>query len=115
MGAWAALVLWALQVARSGGPVFGLCLFKRITGVPCPTCGGTRAVLRAAEGDLPGALLCNPLVVCGLVILSALMALRLIGGRTVSLGLTARQQRIAWLLLAGLLLLNWAYVVALGR
>jgi len=63
------------------------------------------------EGDLLGALLFNPLLCGGLVVLTALLALRFIGGRKVSLGLTAQQQRAAWLALAMAVLLNWAYVI----
>jgi hypothetical protein len=38
----------------------GLCLFKRVTGIPCPSCGSTRSVLSILEGDFIGALLWNP-------------------------------------------------------
>ena len=33
-----------------------------LTGVPCPTCGSTRAGLALVRGDIPGALHFNPLV-----------------------------------------------------
>jgi hypothetical protein len=32
-----------------------LCLFRRVTGRPCPGCGMTHALSRLAHGDLPGA------------------------------------------------------------
>ena len=47
----------------------GICLFKRITGLPCPSCGSTRSVLSILNGDYIGALLWNPF---GLIILSIL-------------------------------------------
>ncbi len=37
------------------------CLFKALTGLPCPSCGTTRAVLLLAHGNLRGSLLLNPL------------------------------------------------------
>lgn len=47
--------LWgaALQLA---------CPFRAVTGIACPTCGGTRALLAAARGELVAALRLNPLV-----------------------------------------------------
>jgi hypothetical protein len=38
----------------------GVCLFKRATGIPCPSCGSTRSVLSVLNGDIAGALLWNP-------------------------------------------------------
>ena len=38
------------------------CPFLALTGLPCPTCGGTRAFAALAGGDLWRALLLNPLV-----------------------------------------------------
>ena len=48
----------------------GVCLFKRITGIPCPSCGSTRSVLSILNGDFIGVLLWNPF---GLIILSILV------------------------------------------
>lgn len=42
------------------------CVFKAGTGVPCPSCGSTRALESLAAGDLVGALLVNPLAVLAL-------------------------------------------------
>ncbi|MBN1505362.1 MAG: DUF2752 domain-containing protein, partial [Sedimentisphaerales bacterium] len=64
--------LWALQrVGFDFGVVFGPCGMKQRTGLPCPTCGMTTAVLAFARGDLPtsfyvqpaGAFLCTLLAV----------------------------------------------------
>ena len=48
----------------------GVCLYKRITGIPCPSCGSTRSVLSILKGDFVGALLWNPF---GLIIISVLI------------------------------------------
>lgn len=40
------------------GPV---CLFKRLTHFPCPSCGATRAVLSLLQGQVGEALYWNPL------------------------------------------------------
>jgi hypothetical protein len=38
-----------------------LCFIKTVFGIPCPTCGSTRAVLLLTRGDLIGSLLLNPI------------------------------------------------------
>ncbi len=38
----------------------GVCLFKRVTGVPCPSCGSTRSVLSILKGDFLAGILLNP-------------------------------------------------------
>jgi hypothetical protein len=43
-------------------PVSLHCPFLALTGLPCPTCGGTRAFAALAGGNLWRALLLNPLV-----------------------------------------------------
>ncbi|WP_318349878.1 DUF2752 domain-containing protein [Aquipluma nitroreducens] len=48
----------------------GVCLFKRITGIPCPSCGSTRSVLSILKGDFVGALFWNPF---GVIIMSILI------------------------------------------
>jgi Protein of unknown function (DUF2752) len=40
-----------------------LCIFKTITGIPCPSCGSTRATLLLFHGDLKDSLLLNPFAV----------------------------------------------------
>jgi len=50
----------------------GVCLIKRVTGIPCPSCGSTRSVLSVLNGDIVAALLWNPfgiIIVCFLVII----------------------------------------------
>jgi hypothetical protein len=37
------------------------CLFKRITGIPCPACGTTRSINCIVHGNWNGALYANPL------------------------------------------------------
>jgi hypothetical protein len=42
-----------------------LCLLRGLTGVPCPFCGGTTAMVQLGRGDLLAALHASPLVVLG--------------------------------------------------
>lgn len=39
----------------------GVCLFRHVTGIPCPSCGSTRSVLSLIHGNIAGALKMNPL------------------------------------------------------
>ncbi|MFZ4401243.1 MAG: DUF2752 domain-containing protein [Bacteroidales bacterium] len=41
--------------------VTGGCIIKKITSVPCPSCGSTRAVLSFFEGDFLASLYWNPI------------------------------------------------------
>jgi hypothetical protein len=40
-----------------------LCLFRELTGLPCPFCGGTTAAVRLGHARLGGALQASPLAV----------------------------------------------------
>jgi hypothetical protein len=54
-----------------------LCLFRAVTGVPCPFCGGTTAVVELGHGDLRAALAASPLaalVAAGLPFVGAVRA-----------------------------------------
>lgn len=52
-----------------------ICLFKRFTGLPCPSCGMTRSYLSLFSGDIENAFFMHPLfwmipIIAGLVIFS---------------------------------------------
>jgi len=38
-----------------------VCLFKNITGIPCPSCGTTRASIKLLHGEFLNSILLNPL------------------------------------------------------
>lgn len=94
------------------------CALKLVTGLPCPTCGGTRAVGLLAHLDVPGALAMNPLVTLGalLAVPWFLADLVLVFQRrsldvSVSPGV-ARALRIGAVVA---FFANWAYLVVAGR
>jgi len=54
-----AIVLRPVWVAVA--PSLGSCTFRRLTGIPCPTCGTTRTALALLDLDLGAAIVVNPL------------------------------------------------------
>jgi hypothetical protein len=100
------------RALAAGAPV---CAFRSLTGVPCPTCGGTRALLALARLDVGAALAWNPLVTLAALVfaLGGLVALaRAIRGEGVPDGAPPR-----WAGAAAALALaaNWAFVIVEGR
>ena len=57
IGLLAAAAVWLLRLDRIP---LTLCVFKGLTGLPCPTCGSTRALGRLFALDFAGALAMNP-------------------------------------------------------
>mgnify|MGYP003493396509 FL=1 len=95
-----------------------LCVFKGLTGLPCPTCGSTRTLGRLAALDFAGAWSQNPLASAAAfgVAAWALADLVLLPRRK-ALGLEV-DPRLGLALRWGALLLflaNWVYLVAAGR
>jgi Protein of unknown function (DUF2752) len=103
---WASLIgdsLWA-------------CTFKSWTGLPCPTCGTTRAAIALAHFDVLGALERYPLPAVGWILFmtgGAVAGVMALLGKTPPaipnrLPLWARWGFVA------VLLLNWMYSIATG-
>lgn len=87
------------------------CMFRRITGYPCPTCGATRGVVALLQGDLIHCWLYNPfLFSIGFLWLLHLSA-RLFTARAVRIMMCRRERAIVWFLATVLLMGNWAYLI----
>lgn len=64
--------LWSVNTGMHTGT--SLCIFRNITGHPCPACGSTRSVQMIVSGELKDAFLFNPLgyiVATGMLLLPA--------------------------------------------
>jgi hypothetical protein len=115
IGTVAALAVAVLHLDRL--PIL-VCVFRAVTGVPCLTCGATRALGELAAGDLSGALAMNPLatlaafalVPWGLGDLAAMTR-----GRALSLEIAPPAARALRILVVVAVLANWAYLIAAGR
>ncbi len=97
---------------------YTVCYLKAFTGIPCPTCGSTRAVGCLAHGDLAGAFAMNPLATAALLALVpwALADLGLLTrGRALGLSVSPGVGRALRLAAVVTVLANWAYLIAAGR
>lgn len=84
---------------------WGGCPFLMLTGVPCPVCGGLRAVNDLTRGDLVAALSSNAFVVLAIPVAAAVWAVwlaRRVRGRGDEWPPLARPA-VAWALVAALL------------
>jgi len=110
-----AVGLMSLWVAFVGVTVLAgignQCLFKRFTGVPCPTCGSTRAIFALLHGHPVQAWLFNPLVMTVVPALVAAIALRGLGGRHLEVTFTPRGRALTRALAIGGFVANWIYVI----
>jgi hypothetical protein len=95
------------------------CLFKTLTGLPCPTCGVTRTVIALSRFDVQRALFMNPLAaiacVAGLLYLlyaAAVLLLRLPRLRPTVSDVDARRIRIVAI---ATLAINWVWLIGTGR
>ncbi len=110
------IALGALCVVRLL-PVFSFapsCVFKGLTGLPCPTCGSTRSVIHLVHGDVPAALAMNPLttmsfVAAVLFFLYSLVTL-VFGLPRVSFVLTAREGNAIRVGAVVILIAQWVYL-----
>ena len=91
------------------------CRFRDWTGRPCPTCGGSRALRDLVHGRIGEAFLHNPLVVAGIALLAGWfllsLAVEVFGKREMDLVLSRGEKVAARILVVGLPLINWAYLI----
>lgn len=117
IGALGAAAVGLLRLDRLPLP---LCYVKAFTGVPCPTCGSTRALGRLFDLDVAGALAMNPLATTaafGLVAWAGADLVLIARGRGRALGASV-SPRLGFALRVAVVVaiaLNWAYLVAAGR
>lgn len=92
------------------------CPFRAITGLPCPTCGGTRAWMALGSLKFREGFALNPLAAAGwcAALLYAPYALFVAasGGRRLRVtGVSAGQRRAVAVFVACLVAANWACVI----
>lgn len=108
---WFALGAANVLLASALGRPVQLCLFKRVTGWPCPTCGFTRGLLSFLSGHPIRAWLYNPLLFSFLGVFGGAVLIRVLLDAGVRVRLTRRERRTAWIIGIVLFAMNWLYVV----
>jgi hypothetical protein len=94
------------------------CVFKGLTGWPCPTCGSTRAAALLFHLDPAGALAMNPFTTLIAVIIAAWAAVDLLLlPRRRALRVEVSPKAARWLRIAAFVgfFLNWVYLLIAGR
>ncbi|MDX2018160.1 MAG: DUF2752 domain-containing protein [Planctomycetota bacterium] len=110
----ALLALWSVSVGLiviltpAGQPLPVTCLLRRATGLPCPTCGSTRAILALTRLDPAEALRLNPLVAALALLTPMLIALWVVFTRAKRPQLSATAITLAIVAALGA---NWAYLL----
>jgi hypothetical protein len=118
--AWhAAGIAALLAVAALTDPVrplpFEVCLIHRLTGVPCPTCGMTRAVCQAVHGRWADSVASHP---AGVLVAAGFFAWMLWAGaegwrgRLLAETWRRRATRVLVVVIAVVSLANWIHVLA---
>jgi hypothetical protein len=115
-GAVAASLVALSPLAARIAPALPACPFKSLTGLPCLTCGATRAALALGRFDFPAAFAVSPLAAAAWIALIA-------GGLAAGIASLARLEvpepprdlprALRWAILAAVLA-NWAYLIWTG-
>jgi len=109
----ASVLLLAASYPLWGAAWRVVCPLRALTGIPCPTCYGTRAMLALVAGEWQAALRLNPLVALGGTGLAAFvpwaLATVLIGLPRPRIGVAATV-RLAWAGAAATMI-NWLYLI----
>ena len=108
---WIGLVATAVYIGDRLDRDIKLCVFNRVTGVPCPGCGMTRAAQSVLAGRILQGWLYNPLVSSFMAMLAATVLLRALFARRMELNLSKRQTKAAWIIIAALFTANWIYLI----
>ncbi len=111
VAAWLALVAAAVALAAAADVDVHLCLFHRLTTLPCPTCGSTRGTLSILHGEFVAGWAKNPMLFTLMLAAAAALLLRVALARKVEVQMSRSERRVAIGVFLVLLAVNWAYVI----
>jgi len=114
---YGSIALLALLAARLV-PIASIvpsCAFKGLWGVPCPTCGSTRAVVHLSHGEIAAALAMNPVVALVIVFAVIFFFYSLIALmfdlRKIGFIMTEREKNTVRITAVLLLLAQWGWLI----
>jgi len=115
-------VVWALilvaALAASHFLQSSTCMFYKLTGLPCLTCGSSRAAQAFFLGDFIGMFYYNPLVIifCGILFFFSLFKfLEFIFRFEIRINVNRKISFTARMIVITLIAANWLFLVATGR
>lgn len=95
-----------------------VCLFHRLTGIPCPTCGATRCVKALLRGDWGVAIFLQPLIAAaimtGVLGLAYAWGVAWFGWRYPAVKLNRREKWGLGITVTAAVVANWVYLVSTG-
>lgn len=109
------LLLTVYILTRIYLPNTQLCLFKLLTGLPCPICGSMRALAALAKRDVATALRSNPFVLLAGITIASVLLLRILTGFKLVLFLKPHEKLLSGLLILILYFGNWLFLILDGR
>jgi hypothetical protein len=110
-GLWFVLGASVLALSHHLDRPVQLCLFKRVTGFPCPTCGFTRGMFALLRGHPIEAWLYNPLLFSLLTVLGIGVMARVFFEKGLEVRLAGRERIACWSIGCVLFVANWLYVI----
>lgn len=110
-GFWALLVIVSVTLESVYSVQIPLCSFKRVTGWPCATCGGTTATKALLTGHVASALIANPLVTIVYLLGAIWLGGCLWSPQCRQATLTMARGRRVWVGLLMALGANWMYLI----
>ncbi len=91
------------------------CPLRDLSGIPCPTCGGTHAAVALAHGRLAEAFTSSPLVAGGLILFSVWVAagviMTLVPAWRREMVLSDKEKRTARILAVLIVVSGWAWMI----
>lgn len=94
------------------------CIFHRLTGIPCLTCGATRSLVALSQFDIASSFLLNPILLLfavGIMAFSLVSLYSLISKKGIAVKLNQGQKKALRIGIIGLFITNWVYLVAAGK
>lgn len=91
------------------------CIFHRVTGVPCLTCGATRSIVALSQLDFAASFIHNPLTTIfaiALVIFSSISLFGYIFKKSLVLKFSGREKGVLRIGAVALIALNWLFLIA---
>lgn len=99
---------YAFDMHLPGAPL------RELFGVPCPLCGGTRAVTALFLGRFSEAWAYNPLAIfvfIGLLLSILHWLIALFTRRRIAIEATKKHRRMFWAVIGAIFIANWIYVL----